>query len=44
MRLEGIVPIIPTPFDLEGGKLRESGIYLKETGETGYIQEVDVRV
>jgi len=31
-----------TPFELAGGKLRETGIYLKETGEVNVIQEVDL--
>jgi hypothetical protein len=33
-----------TSFDLGDGQLRESGIYLKESGEVNYIQEVDLQV
>lgn len=31
-----------TTFDLEGGRVRDTGIYLREGGETGFIQEVDL--
>lgn len=33
-----------TAFDLEQGQLRETGIYLQETGGVGFIQEVDLAV
>jgi hypothetical protein len=33
-----------TTFDLGEGQLRETGIYLEETGGVGFIQEVDLAV
>ncbi len=32
-----------TQFDLGEGQLRETGVYLKETGGTGFVQEVDLK-
>lgn len=33
---------VQTKLDLEGGQLKESGIYLKENGQVNVIQEVDL--
>lgn len=33
-----------TPFEMNGGQLRETGIFLNEDGETHLIQEIDLRV
>jgi hypothetical protein len=35
---------VATPFDLENGQLKETGIFLKENGEVNFVQEVDLRV
>jgi hypothetical protein len=35
---------VGTTFDLDQGQLRETGIYLEESGGIGFIQEVDLAV